>query len=324
LFPETYQFWQRVQEHYAPLLSMQVFAPDGYTDRASFDEDYGAQLWKTDPEKYGYLSKVEPMERALEESHTAIWITGRRSTQGGERTQLQVVEFDNINGQRLKLNPLAYWSYQDVWNYIHTHNVPYHPLHDKGYKSIGDTMTTVAVAPNAPERSGRFVGFNTTECGMHSHLEKIQKMKEEALAANVEFEMPTLPCDVCIDVQENNFQQLVLDSNADVLLEFYSPPCGACQEFAPAMHEIAQLLHQHVGRDVLSVMRYDITSQEITPDMSNVGFNVEATPTLFLVQRNPLRITRYDDGAHNAVMPVMQWLSDRSGDFRMSDVGLAA
>jgi len=130
---------------------------------------------------------LEPMQQKLEEWDAVMWITGRRRSQGGERGKLDVLEFEpypqgsdmssaansspfHSSKGRWKLNPLAYWSYDQVWSYIRNNDVPYNPLYDQGYTSIGDEMTT-SKPDNADEgeRSGRFAGFGESnkECGLH-------------------------------------------------------------------------------------------------------------------------------------------------------------
>ena len=300
LFQETYDLMKRVRRQY-PDMSLQVYTPQNYDQRQAFDAEYGADLWKTDPNKYGTLTKVEPMERGLKEHHAQAWITGRRRSQGGERTELLAVEYD-ADQRRIKLNPLAFWSYDQVWNYIRTHKVPYNALHDKGYKSIGDVMTSRAVDDSAPERSGRFVGLNRTECGMHEHLEKIQQMKAKSVENEEEFVMPFLPCGDCHDVDLTNFQQdIVLTTSRDILLEFYSPLCGACQDFAPTLKRIVEKV-----KDRITVSRFDITDSDVTNQMHEQGFNLEVTPTLFLVQHNPFRVTKYE-GSHGE-FDIIDWL----------------
>lgn len=156
--------------------------------------------------------------------------------------------------------------------------------------------------PSAPERSGRFVGLNQTECGMHSHLEKVQKLREKAAQEEQEFVMPTLPCAECHDVDLNNFQaDIVQSTERDILLEFYSPLCGACQEFAPTFRRIVAK-----AKDKVQISRFDITESDLTDEMQEQGFEVEATPTLYLVQHKPLRLTLYE-GDHSE-FAILDWL----------------
>lgn len=308
LFPESYKFLNDIQAHYPDDLDLRVFLPEGFLsgDRDLFDETYGLGLWKSDPDKYAYLSKVEPTLRAMEEIHCSAWITGRRRSQGGERINLAVFELDNIEGKRLKINPLAHWSYEDVWAYIRHHKLIYNPLYDKGYKSIGDVMTTMPVAKDANERSGRFVGLNKTECGMHSHLEKIKRMREEAKQDNRVFEMPTLPCSDCLDVDTSRFDELVVQSNYEMLLEFYSPLCGTCQEFSPQYNLVAKYLKPLHN---FKVARFDITESGVPPYVERV-FPVQATPELYIVQREPFRVEHFR-GGHD-VPSILKWLESKT------------
>lgn len=143
-----------------------AFGPQAASSREEFEKLYGKELWKTDPDFYQYLTKVEPTARALELLKVDVWITGRRRTQGDARSDLEVVEID-ADG-RLKINPLAFISWTDIENYISENKVPYNALLDRGYKSIGDFHSTIAISDDAPERAGRWAGSGRTECGMHS------------------------------------------------------------------------------------------------------------------------------------------------------------
>mmetsp|Transcript_16805 Transcript_16805/g.25101 ORF Transcript_16805/g.25101 Transcript_16805/m.25101 type:complete len:307 (+) Transcript_16805:232-1152(+) len=126
------------------------------------------ELWKTDPLNYDQLVKVEPLERALNELNVTAWITGRRRSQGDARSTLELLEIDPVD-LRLKINPLAHWTYEEIWREIVKKNILYNPLHDEGYKSVGDKYTTRAVGDQDSERSGRFVQHQgKTECGIHN------------------------------------------------------------------------------------------------------------------------------------------------------------
>ena len=91
------------------------------------------------------------------------WITGRRRDQSPTRASLPPLEL----ATQVKINPLAYWSLEDVWDFIRVHKVPYHPLHDLGYASIGDAPLTTPVKPGEHERAGRWRGSVRLECGLH-------------------------------------------------------------------------------------------------------------------------------------------------------------
>jgi phosphoadenosine phosphosulfate reductase len=171
---------------------------DKILSKEEFQHVYGAELWKDDHKMYTKVTKLDPMQQKLEEWGAIMWITGRRRSQGGERGNLNVLEFepyivnressadvvvasdenqyDHSKG-RWKLNPLAYWSYDKVWSYIRENSVPYNTLYDKGYTSIGDEMTTSLPESKSGgehgERSGRFTGFGVSnkECGLHVDLD---------------------------------------------------------------------------------------------------------------------------------------------------------
>ena len=162
-FPESLEHAEITRKHYN--LDMRVYRSKEASSQAEFEEKHGKEVWKLEPERYDRLVKVEPQKRALREMDVFVWINGRRRSQGGDRASLKIMEFD-VDG-RLKVNPLATWTYEQTWDYIRQNNVPYNTLHDQGYKSIGDHMTTFPVGENEPERAGRWKGSNKTECGIH-------------------------------------------------------------------------------------------------------------------------------------------------------------
>ena len=166
LHAETLQLAERVQSHYG--LSLQVMRPDpaavaDYVTRHGRDAFYGSvELRKRCCE----IRKVEPLKRALEGKRA--WITGLRREQSAARAGLRLAEFD-ATLRVAKFNPLADWSGNDVWDYIRANKVPYNPLHDRGYPSIGCEPCMRAVEPGADERSGRWwwEKEGKTECGLH-------------------------------------------------------------------------------------------------------------------------------------------------------------
>lgn len=250
-----------------------------------------------------------------------MWITGRRRSQGGERVDMQVLEFeyneDAMIGDdssfssdygKWKLNPLAFWTYEQVWKYIRDHKIPYNPLYDQGYTSLGDEMTT-RLPDNSQqntasyERSGRFVGLNQTECGLHSHREKVTSKKKEAAAAGEKWKVPVLKCDKCIDLDVGSFESFIQNGDGQLLLEFFSPYCGGCQEFAPTMNRLAEQLS--AGDTPLKVVRFDITEHDPPLVGSEKMFEVDATPTLYLV-KYPLNAELYT-GEHD-YHAILKWL----------------
>ncbi|MEC4719713.1 phosphoadenylyl-sulfate reductase [Noviherbaspirillum sp. CPCC 100848] len=125
------------------------------------------------------IRKVEPLNRAL--AGNKAWITGQRRSQSTTRAELGVQEDDPAHGMT-KFNPLADWSEEDVWNYIRANNVPYNPLHDKGYPSIGCEPCTRAIQPGENVRAGRWWWENpeSKECGLHVVDGKLVRIKAVA------------------------------------------------------------------------------------------------------------------------------------------------
>jgi len=125
------------------------------------------------------IRKVDPLNRAL--AGQRAWITGQRRAQSATRTDLSVQEEDAAHGMA-KFNPLADWSEEDVWHYIRSNNVPYNPLHDRGYPSIGCEPCTRAIQPGEDVRAGRWWWENpeSKECGLHVVDGKLIRIKQIA------------------------------------------------------------------------------------------------------------------------------------------------
>lgn len=122
------------------------------------------------------IRKVEPLNRAL--AGNKAWVTGQRRAQAATRTELEVQEEDAAHAMQ-KFNPLADWSEEDVWHYIRSNQVPYNPLHDKGYPSIGCEPCTRAIQPGEDVRAGRWWWENpeSKECGLHVVDGKLIRIK---------------------------------------------------------------------------------------------------------------------------------------------------
>lgn len=160
LFPETYQLVAQVQERYG-ILPRAVQAPVTLEQQEAIE---GPALWERDPDRCCGLRKVRPLGEVLEPFDA--WIAGLRRDGGATRAETQLVEW-SAKYNLVKLNPLAFWTERDVWRYIHKHNVPYNALLDQGYRSLG--CHTCTRLPNGDDpRSGRWSGFNKTECGLHT------------------------------------------------------------------------------------------------------------------------------------------------------------
>lgn len=168
LFPETYELKQRLQDFFG----IQIQSLDPAQTVAEQFETYGGNLWETNPDTCCTLRKVLPLQQKL--AQIDVWITGLRRNQGTETRAktgiLELYEFDKLRGNHiLKLNPMANWSREAVWDYIRANQIPYNPLHDRGYRTIG-CMTCTKVAGGEGERAGRWEGFDKTECGIHTFL----------------------------------------------------------------------------------------------------------------------------------------------------------
>jgi phosphoadenosine phosphosulfate reductase len=148
LFPETYATWRAVEERYGITVE-------------SHRGQWVPGMWATDPDRCCFLRKVEPLDRALADAD--CWISGVRRDQSADRAGTEELDWDARHGL-WKANPLASWTERDVWAYVGAHDLPYNPLHDQGYSSIGCTHCTL---PGAG-REGRWAGLDKSECGIHA------------------------------------------------------------------------------------------------------------------------------------------------------------
>ena len=173
LFPETYALRDAVIEKYAQMRVRRV-RPSMTLDEQA--ESYGSELWKTSPNTCCGIRKVQPLTQVLQDYDG--WITGIRRDQAPTRANAQVFEADGTFGL-IKVSPLAFWTDEQVWAYIRANGVPYNPLHDQGYPSIGCVHCTRAVTSGEDPRAGRWSGLEKTECGLH---EKVCERSEVAYA----------------------------------------------------------------------------------------------------------------------------------------------
>ncbi|MDP3091487.1 MAG: phosphoadenylyl-sulfate reductase [Nitrospira sp.] len=163
LFPETYATRDRIIQQYA-LKPTQVIQVQSLLTPDQQAAQHGPSLWSTEPDRCCQLRKVEPLTRVLKGYEA--WITGIRRDQSPTRANAGLIEWDS-KFQLVKVNPLARWTWADVWTYIKVYEVPYNPLHDQNYPSIGCTHCTAPVAPGEDPRAGRWKTFTKTECGLH-------------------------------------------------------------------------------------------------------------------------------------------------------------
>lgn len=167
LHQETYDLIEKAREKYGVVI--ETFYPN--TERLEeLLKEYGPNLFYKSVELRKlccHARKGEPLQRALKSLDA--WICGLRREQSVTRKDIRKVEIDEANGGIIKINPLADWTTEDVWNYIRNHNVPYNELHDKGYPSIGCLPCTRPVAPGEDIRAGRWwwESPEQKECGLH-------------------------------------------------------------------------------------------------------------------------------------------------------------
>lgn len=167
LFAETYRLKKTLETTWG--LEVRTARPSlSPTEQA---RAFGDRLWEKDPDRCCRLRKVEPMQELL--SDIDCWITALRRDQSASRAQVEYVEVHVLADGReiVKLNPLCRWTRRDVWDYIIRHRLPYNPLLDQGYKSLGCTHCTVP-AEGADERAGRWQGHAKTECGLHTFTQR--------------------------------------------------------------------------------------------------------------------------------------------------------
>lgn len=160
LFPETYALWKQLEDRYG--VTIRGVRPEQTI--AAQELTLGPSLWAREPDRCCDLRKVRPLRSAL--AGFDGWITAIRRDQTAERASAQVVERDEKFGL-VKVNPLVAWTHDEVWAHLYAHDVPYNPLHERGYPSIGCQPCTSAGAAGEDARAGRWRGEHKTECGIH-------------------------------------------------------------------------------------------------------------------------------------------------------------
>lgn len=165
LFPESVELRARFVDKYG----IRLVVLEGQTTLIEQERLHGPRLYERDPDRCCALRKVEPTARAL--VGLDAWIAGLRRDQARSRAGIDILErYDHDDGTPLvKVNPLANWTRTDTWRYLLDHEVPYNPLLDQGYRSIGCAPCTRAVGDDESERAGRW-GGRKEECGIHTFL----------------------------------------------------------------------------------------------------------------------------------------------------------
>eukprot|EP00912_Choanoflagellata_sp_UC4_P000173 UC4_evm1s113 len=290
LFDETYEFLEEMEEFYN--FSANVFQAEGCANKAEYEEKYGKELWKRDVEQYDKVCKVKPFQRGLKTLQTDIMINGRRRDHGNERAFIDMFENAPIGGGLAKVNPLAYWTLEDCFDYAVAHNIPIHPLHAEGYPSIGDYKDTIPVPEDgsvrfvngkfvgdkrkwldyACERKGRFVGLQTkdgkqkTECGIH--VAGAEKNFDRDL-----FESKSIANLSKADVEGWK------KSSVDSVIVVYAPWCKHCKTMESDFEKLAS--------SVSGVRFGKFRGDEEFAFVKNV-FGVEGTPALFSIGKKGL------------------------------------
>ncbi len=158
-FRESYETREALVERYG----LTLLRPDILTVAEQHRRE-GPNLWERDPDRCCHVRKVEPLLRALEPYDS--WISGIRRDQSPSRSGTPKVQWSERYGV-WKIHPLADWDEQRIWAYIRVNEIPFNPLHEAGYRSIGCIPCTRPIRPDEEERAGRWAGSDKLECGIH-------------------------------------------------------------------------------------------------------------------------------------------------------------
>jgi phosphoadenosine phosphosulfate reductase len=159
-FRETLELSEQIKEKYG----IEVEYVRAAETVAEMERRHGGPIYGTNPDECCRIRKIEPLQRAVA-GYTA-WVSAIRRDQTPNRANAGIVEWDT-KFNLVKINPLANWTARDVWAYIRINEVPYNPLHDQGYPSIGCWPCTRAVQVDEGDRAGRWSNFAKLECGIH-------------------------------------------------------------------------------------------------------------------------------------------------------------
>ncbi|KAL7551982.1 hypothetical protein ACHAWF_015198 [Thalassiosira exigua] len=303
LFPETMDFLREIEEHYG--FKAELFCAEGCPvgDKDAYDAKYGANLWKEDIEQYDKVCKVEPFQRGLKTLETDCMINGRTRWQGFERAWIDQFENAPIGGGLAKCNPIAYWTLEDTFDYIAKYEVPHHPLHAKGYPSIGDAKDTIPIPEDgstrfvdfkfegdptpwldyASERKGRFVGLankdgsTKTECGIH------------VAGAEQTFDRNLWEEGAVKSIASNDEALEIIKGDGEAVVAVYAPWCQFCQgmedEFAKYAESAGVPVYKFRGDE----------EREFVQEY----LNTESFPTVNFVKSDG-SVVKYDSEARSA------------------------
>lgn len=160
-FKETLEFIDQVQKEWN--LNLIKLYPE--TSKPDLMKRYGPTPYEHHHNMCCHINKVLPLDKAFKEYQVKGWLTALRKDQSQSREDLTTVEMDNRG--IIKVNPIVNWTRKEIWAYIFKNGIPYNPLHDQDYPSIGCEPCTAKVVPGAHERDGRWKGKNKVECGIH-------------------------------------------------------------------------------------------------------------------------------------------------------------
>jgi phosphoadenosine phosphosulfate reductase len=170
LFPETLELHKRLEDFFG--WKIESIVPDLTVEQQG--EALGPELWTRDPDLCCTMRKVLPLQSKLREMD--CWITGLRRSQSRSRAAVGLIELYTLDAQDgsdiVKLNPMAKWTRDAIWRHIRQHKIPYNPLQDRGYASIGCLTCTRKTARGEDERAGRWIGFKKVECGIHTFMSR--------------------------------------------------------------------------------------------------------------------------------------------------------
>lgn len=161
-FRETLELRERIRDRYG--IAVEYIYPE--TTVAEYEEEHGGPLYELRPDQCCYDRKILPLRQAVARIAPLAWISAIRKDQTDHRGRAGVVQWDP-KFNLVKVNPLLNWTKKDVWSFIMKHDVPYNPLHDRDYPSIGCWPCTRPVAAGEDDRAGRWAGKVKKECGLH-------------------------------------------------------------------------------------------------------------------------------------------------------------
>eukprot|EP00747_Dinoflagellata_sp_TGD_P065035 gnl/TRDRNA2_/TRDRNA2_154174_c0_seq7.p1 gnl/TRDRNA2_/TRDRNA2_154174_c0~~gnl/TRDRNA2_/TRDRNA2_154174_c0_seq7.p1 ORF type:complete len:530 (+),score=125.44 gnl/TRDRNA2_/TRDRNA2_154174_c0_seq7:81-1670(+) len=299
LFPETMEFLKAIEDAYnfKAYKTMAVGVEgEGAEAKAMYDKIYGADLWKTNIEEYDRVCKVEPFQRGLKDLGAEVIVTGRTRWQGNERAWLDLYEAPRKAGGVGNCNPIAFWTLEDTFDYIAMNKILHHPLHAKGYPSIGDAKDTIPIPEDgsvvfkdfqftgdktewlgyALERKGRFVGLKNkdgstkTECGIH--VDGAEKTWDRDLwdksttVKNVE--------------SEEEIMQLKAGATG-TLAVVYAPWCQFCQ----AMEDNFEELSKSEGFEGYTFAKFRGDTRR---DFVQSNLETQSFPTIVMMKNNAM------------------------------------